>query len=101
MTAGLTLRLASAMLILGLGGCSTNCISSDQKLARLTPGMSYSDVSAVMGCEGRPVRGSLEPGNAYAMTEWPGPRSLLLQQTDMLFLDRRLLWYDSQPAPGF
>ena len=50
MTAGLTLRLASAMLILGLGGCSTNCISSDQKLARLTPGMSYSDVSAVMGC---------------------------------------------------
>jgi hypothetical protein len=89
------------MLALGLGGCSTNCISSDQKLARLAPGMSYDDVSAIMGCQGRLVRGSLEPGNAYAMTEWPGPRSRLFHQTDMLFLDGRLFWYDSQPAPGF
>ena len=106
MTAGLPLRLAVAMLALGpvtlgLGGCSTTCSSSDQKLARLSAGMSYGDVSAVMGCEGRLIRGSLEPGQAYAMTEWPGPRSLLLHQTDMLFLDRRLLWYDSPPAPGF
>jgi hypothetical protein len=86
---------------LELGGCSTTCSSSDAKLARLAAGMSYDDVSAAMGCEGRLVRGSLEPGSAYAVTEWPGPRSLLLRQTDMLFLDRRLLWYDSQPAPGF
>ena len=101
MTAGLTLRLALVMLALELGSCSTTCSSSDQKLGRLSPGMSYDDVSAIMGCQGRLVRGSLEPGNAYAMTEWPGPRSLLFHQTDMLFLDGRLLWYDSQPAPGF
>ena len=105
MTLGLTLRLAVAMLALGIGGgmggCSAGCLSSDQKLARLAPGMSYDEVSDVMGCQGRLVRGSLEGVNTYAITQWPGPTSLLLRQTDMLFFDRRLLWYDSRSAPGF
>ena len=98
-------RLAWVALTLALGlatgGCSAGCMSTDQKLAHLAPGMSYDEVSAVMGCQGRLVRGSLEAGNAYAIAEWPGPRSPLLQQTDLLFFDRRLLWYDSQSAPGF
>jgi|SRR6185312_2594699 hypothetical protein len=101
MTLGPTVRLAMAGLALGMGGCSAGCVSSDQKLARLMPGMSYGKVSAVMGCQGRLVRGSLEDGNAYAIAQWPGPTSLLLRQTDMLFFDRRLLWYDSRSAPGF
>ncbi len=93
--------LAMASLALGVGGCSTGCVSSDQKLARLAPGMSYDDVSAVMGCQGRLVRGSLEAGNAYAIAQWSGPRSPLLHHTDMMFFDRRLLWYDSRSASGF
>ena len=101
MTLGLTVRLAIAGLALGTGGCSAGCVSSDQKLARLTPGMSYGEVSAIMGCQGRLVRGSLEGADTYAIAEWPGPTSLLLRQTDMLFFDRRLLWYDSRSAPGF
>ncbi len=105
MTLGRTLRLAVTGLALviegGMGGCSAGCISSDQKLARLVPGMSYDEVSAVMGCQGRLVRGSLEGGYTYAIAQWPGPTSLLLHQTDMLFFDRRLLWYDSRSAPGF
>src|ERR1700756_12276 len=103
MIAGPTHRLAlvSLTLTLAMGGCSAGCISSDQKLARLAPGMSYDDVSAVMGCQGRLVRGSLEAGNAYAIAQWPGPRSPLLHQTAMMFFDRRLLWYDSQSSPGF
>jgi hypothetical protein len=101
MTAGLTLRLTVALAALGIGGCSTACVSSDQKLARLAPGMSYDEVSATMGCQGRLVRGSLEDGNAYAVAEWPGPTSPFLHQTDMMFFDRRLLWYDSRSAPGF
>ena len=101
MTLGLTVRLAMAGLALGMSGCSAGCVSSDQKLARLTPGMSYGEVSAVMGCQGRLVRGSLEGADTYAIAEWPGPTSLLLRQTDMLFFDRRLFWYDSRSAPGF
>lgn len=105
MTLGLTVRLAMAGLALGMGGamggCSAGCVTSDQKLARLMPGMSYGEVSAVMGCQGRLVRGSLEDADAYAIAQWPGPTSLLLRQTDMLFFDRRLLWYDSRSAPGF
>lgn len=101
MTLGLTLSLAVAGLALAMGGCSTSCVSGDQKLARLAPGMSYDEVSATMGCQGRLVRGSLEDGNAYAVAEWPGPTSLFLHQTDMMFFDRRLLWYDSRSAPGF
>lgn len=105
MTLGLTLRLAMGSLALGLGGgmggCSTACVGSQQKLARLVPGMSYDEVSTVMGCQGRLVRGSLDDGNAYAIAEWPGPTSLFLRQTGMMFFDRRLLWYDSQSAPGF
>jgi hypothetical protein len=101
MTVGLTLRLTVALAALGVGGCSTSCASSDQKLARLAPGMTYDDVSLVMGCQGRLVRGSLEDSNAYAIAEWQGPTSLLFHQTDMMFFDRRLLWYDSRPAPGF
>jgi hypothetical protein len=105
MTLGLTVRLAMAGLAFGMGvamgGCSAGCVSSDQKLARLTPGMSYGEVSAVMGCQGRLVRGSLDDADTYAIAEWPGPTSLLLHQTDMLFFDRRLFWYDSRSAPGF
>ena len=101
MTSGLTLRLAVASLALGMGGCASTCVSSDQKLARLAPGMSYDEVSAVMGCQGRLVRGSLEPGNAYAIAQWAGPGSMLLHQTDLMFFDRRLLWFDPQTAPGF
>jgi len=94
------MRLVLLLSTMGMGGCSTGCIASHQKLARLAPGMSYDDVAAAMGCQGRLVRGSPDARNTYAMAEWPGPRSLL-RQTDMLFFDRRLLWYDSQPAPGF
>jgi len=101
MTAGLTLRLVSTLAALGMGGCSAACVSSDQKLARVTPGMSYDDVTAFMGCQGRLVRGSLDGGNAYAIAEWPGPKSLFFHHTDMMFFDRRLLWYDSRSAPGF
>lgn len=105
MTFGPMLRLAVAVLASGmaggLSGCSAGCISSDQKLVRLTPGMSYDEVSAVMGCQGRLIRGSLEDPEAYAIAQWPGPSSLLLRRTDMMFFDRRLLWYDSRSAPGF
>lgn len=101
MTLGLTLRLAMGSLALSLGGCSTACVSSDEKLARLAPAMSYDEVSTVMGCQGRLIRGSLEDGNAYAIAEWPGPTSLFLHKTDMMFFDRHLLWYESQSAPGF
>ncbi len=99
MIAGWRVGLATALL--ALGGCSAGCVSSDQKLARLAPGISYDDVSAVMGCQGRLVRGSLEAGDAYAIAQWPGPRSPLVRQTDVMFFDRRLLWYDSRWAPGF
>ena len=55
-----------------------------------------------MGCQGRLVRGS--PDARQHLCDRPNgrdrPRSLL-RQTDMLFFDRRLLWYDSQSAPGF
>jgi hypothetical protein len=92
--------LALILLTLVVGGCSSSCLTSDQKLARLTPGMSYEEVGAVMGCQGQLVRGSVEVANAYAVAEWRGPRSLL-SQTNMMFFDLRLLWYDSRPAPGF
>lgn len=95
------LSLSVAVLALSAGGCSAGCMTSDAKLARLTPGMSYEDVSGAMGCQGRLVRGSMDAENAYAVAEWAGPRSRLLSQTDMMFFDRRLLWYDSAPAPGF
>jgi hypothetical protein len=103
MTAGPTLRFTSTLAVLmglALGGCSSTCVSNNQKLAKLAPGMSYDDVTAVMGCQGRVVRGSLGDGDGYAVAEWAGPTSLF-RQTDMMFFDRRLLWYDSRTAPGF
>jgi hypothetical protein len=63
--------------------------------------MSYDEVGTVMGCPGRLVRGSFADGGTYAIAEWSGPTSLFLHQTDMMFFDRRLLWYDAQSAPGF
>jgi hypothetical protein len=93
-------RLVLLMAALGLGGCSSSCLASDPKLARLVPGMTYEEVSAVMGCEGRLMRGSPEADDGFMSAEWTGPRSLL-RQTDMLFRDRRLVWFDTRPSPGF
>jgi hypothetical protein len=100
MAVSLWMRLVLLTAALGLGGCASGCLASDPKLAHLVPGMTYDEVTAVMGCEGRLMRGSPEPGDAFMSVEWTGPRSLL-RQTDMLFRDRRLLWFDTRPSPGF
>ena len=85
-------RLTLTVLCLaGTAGCSSLSCGSDQhKLAQLREGMSYEEVSRLMGCAGERVSDhGLEP-DEFATIAWAGPDSLLFSRTHVVFFDRRL-----------
>ena len=83
-------------------GCSSlSCGADQRKLANLRSGMTHDEVSRLMGCSGRLVRGDgFEPGT-YATVDWDGPDSLLFTRTHVLFLGDRLQSYATDARGGF
>ena len=94
--------LALAAMIAATAGCSSlSCGADQRKLAQLREGMSYEEVSRIMGCGGTSIgEHGLEPGK-YATIEWAGPDSLLFTRTHVLFYDRRLFSVMTYPRGGF
>ena len=83
-------------------GCSSlSCGADPQKLASLRSGMSYAEVSRLMGCSGRLVRGDGFAPGEYATVDWDGPDSLLFTRTHVIFLGDRLQSYMTDPRGGF
>jgi len=93
--------LAIAMLAASAGCSSLTCGANQHKLAELREGMSYEDVSRIMGCGGTQVsEHGLEPGE-YATMAWDGPDSLLFSRTHAVFFDRKLLSVMTDKRGGF
>ena len=87
-----SLALLGLLCVTASTGCSSfTCGANQHKLAELREGMSYEEVSQIMGCSGVRVSGhGLEPGE-FATIEWAGPDSLLFGRTHVVFFDRQLL----------
>lgn len=84
------------------GGCSSLSCGADQsKLASLRSGMTYDEVSRIMGCGGRLVRGDGLAAGAYATVDWDGPDSLMFARTHMVFFGDKLHSYATDPRGGF
>ena len=91
------MSLRPALALLGLlcvtasTGCSSfTCGANQRKLAELREGMSYDEVSQIMGCSGERIsEHGLDPGE-FATIEWAGPDTLLFGRTHVVFFDRRL-----------
>jgi hypothetical protein len=86
------LRVSLALVALAAAtGCSSlSCGANQHRLAQLRDGMSYEQVSQIMGCGGTRVsEHGLDPGE-YATIEWAGPDSLLFSRTHVVFFDRKL-----------
>jgi hypothetical protein len=96
------LLLTFAAVLAATAGCSSlSCGADQRKLAELREGMSYEDVSRIMGCSGTRIsEHGLDPGE-YATIEWAGPDSLLFSRTHVLFFDRRLFSVMTYPRGGF
>ena len=99
-------RLSPLILaVLGLAasaGCSSLSCGADQhKLAHLREGMSYEEVSKLMGCSGERVsEHGLDP-DEFATIEWAGPDSLLFSRTHVVFFDRKLFSVMTYGRGGF
>jgi hypothetical protein len=97
-----SLALLALLCITASTGCSSLSCGADQRnLAELREGMSYEEVSQIMGCSGERIsEHGLEPGE-YATIEWAGPDSLLFGRTHAVFFDRRLLSVMTYGRGGF
>ena len=83
-------------------GCSSlSCGADQRKLASLRTGMTQDEVSRIMGCSGRLVRGDGVAPGAYATVDWDGPDSLLFTRTHVLFFGDRLQSYATDARGGF
>jgi hypothetical protein len=92
--------LAMGLILLGaattLSACNIACSASSNKLAALKRGMSYDEVSRVMGCAGDVVTGAAPDRSDYAIVEWGGPL-ILSRRTRMQFLNDQLIGYTTEP----
>ena len=102
MTLRSTLALLSALCVTASAGCSSLSCGVDQhKLAQLREGMSYAEVSKLMGCSGERVsEHGLDP-DEFATIEWAGPDSLLFSRTHVVFFDRKLFSVMTYRRGGF
>lgn len=83
-------------------GCSSlSCGADQRKLANLRSGMTYDEVSRIMGCSGRLVRGDRFAPGEYATMDWDGPDSLLFTRTHMVFFGDKLHSYATDARGGF
>jgi hypothetical protein len=92
----LVLAAGSVAALAGLAilpGCALQCGASEQKLASLRPGMSYTEAAQIMGCPGRVTTANNPDSDAYASVEWNGPKDFLFTRTQLDFLAGRLLSY--------
>jgi hypothetical protein len=92
--------LARGLILLGasisLSACNVACSASSNKLAALKRGMSYDEVSQVMGCAGDVITAAGPEQSDYAIVEWGGPL-ILSRRTRMQFLDDKLIAYTTEP----
>lgn len=95
------LLLAILCATLAAGCSSLSCGADRQKLASLRSGMTYDEVSRIMGCSGRLVRGDGFAPGAYATVDWDGPDSLLFTRTHMVFFGDKLHSYATDARGGF
>ena len=96
-------RLIFVLLCLAASaGCSSlSCGADQRKLAQLREGMSYQEVSQLMGCPGENVSKHGLDANEFATMEWAGPDSLLFSRTHVVFYDRKLFSVMTYKRGGF
>ncbi|MBV8391676.1 MAG: hypothetical protein JOY81_00695 [Alphaproteobacteria bacterium] len=99
-------RIVVLWLVAGLSsaavvsGCTASCGASTTKLQALRRGMSYDEVSGIMGCPGKIISPTGPDTGAYATVEWDGPDTLLFKRTQLDFADGKLLSYTSERRGG-
>lgn len=84
--------------MVSVGGCTSTCIATPDKLAALHRGMSRADAVSLMGCRGAPVL-PVNPGDDVTSLEWQGP-GLTAVTTQLDFQNDRLLYYVTRPMGG-
>src|SRR5262245_32956144 len=95
------LPLIALLLCLTTSCSSLSCGADQYKLAELREGMTYEEVSKLMGCPGNRIsEHGLEP-DEYATIEWAGPDSLLFSRTHVVFFDRKLTSVMTYARGGF
>ena len=78
-----------------LSACNVACGVNDDKLAALRRGMSYEQVSQVMGCGGELITAYGPATGDYAIVEWAGPLPLS-NRTRLEFLNDKLMSYSTE-----
>lgn len=96
---------AAGVVLLSSGaviqGCAVQCGASPRKLAELQRGMTYDQVSRIMGCGGSVVTGEGPAAGDFSIVEWDGPELILSMRTRLGFLQGRLLYYYTEGRGGF
>jgi hypothetical protein len=102
MTARLLFVVSLLPWLAMIAGCSSlSCGADHGKLARLHEGMSYEEVSKLMGCPGTRIsKHGLDP-DEFSTIEWAGPDSLLFSRTHVVFFDRKLFSVMTYARGGF
>jgi hypothetical protein len=95
--AGLLLGLAAASTT----SCTSSCSANPDKLAALKRGMSYDEVSGVMGCQGTQVTSNGPETAEVSTVEWKGPARGVLSRTQLDFLEGHLLSYTTGNRGGW
>lgn len=78
-----------------LSGCNVACSARSDKLTALKRGMTYDEVSEIMGCGGDVVTAAGPRHEDFAIVEWAGPM-IFSNRTRMEFLDGRLVSYTTE-----
>src|SRR5262245_7197528 len=95
------LILVSLALAASSDCSSLSCGADQHKLDQLREGMSYEDVSKLMGCAGAQVSEHGLDADEFATVEWAGPDSLLFSRTHVVFFDRKLFSVMTYRRGGF
>lgn len=92
---------ASLLLVLAAAsstaGCASSCTASAEKLANLKRGMSYDEVTGVMGCSGTQVTNDAD----VSTVEWNGPNRGMVSRTQLDFRDGHLLSFTTDNRGGW
>jgi hypothetical protein len=94
---GMSLMVGAGTLV---SGCAATCGANPQKLAELRRGMNYGETAEIMGCEGKVVSPNSPASGEFSTVEWNGPQSIFFTDTQIDFLDGRLLSYTTGRRGG-
>jgi hypothetical protein len=94
---GMSLVVCAGGLV---SGCAATCGANPQKLSELRRGMNYGETAEIMGCQGKLVSPHDPASGEFSTVEWDGPQSRFFNNTQLDFLDGRLLSYTTGSRGG-